>query len=42
MSLTFDTTSEQITDFRSQLMNRNSTMKKIEKDKAEYSNNKDK
>ena len=31
LALTLDTTSEQITDIRSQLMNRNSTMKKIEK-----------
>ena len=36
LALTLDTTSEQITDLRSQLMNRNSTMKKIEKVIAEY------
>ena len=42
LALTLDTTSEQITDLRSQLMNRNFTMKKIEKVIAEYSINKDK
>ncbi len=42
LALTLDTISEQITDLRSQLTNRNSTMKKIEKTIAEYSVNKDK
>jgi len=42
LALTLDTTSEQITDLRSQLMNRNFTMKKIEKVIAEYSDKKSK
>ena len=42
LALTLDTTSEQITDLRSQLMNRNSTMKKIEKVIAEHSDKKSK
>ena len=42
LALTLDTISEQITDVRGQLTNRNSTMKKIEAAIAEYSVNKDK
>ena len=42
LALTLDTISEQITDIRGQLTNRNSTMKKIEAAIAEYSVNKDK
>ena len=41
LALTLDATSEQITDIRGQLTNRNSTMKKIEAAIAEYSVNKD-